>query len=549
MKTKDEIHKIIADMSNAQKAGQLFLLAFPGKDIAVIAPILKKYGLCGCYISQDNAETFEEASLLSEELQNMNKESSSIPLLLGVDQEGSWGVLVPSSSPGPGNMALCASNDVEATQKMYQLCGTEMLSVGYNAILGPCSDVNTDPASPIISVRSFGEFPQRVAQHVEKAVKGLQEAGCLSCLKHFPGHGATSGDTHRVIPTVEKTLEEMMREDLVPFKAGIEAGCDMVMTSHILYPAIDSISPATLSSKILQGILRETLHFNGIIISDSMNMGAIRKTYDPAVSTLLALQAGVDVVMLSEEHYDFNQDAYLEKQLQSLSLVEKAIAEGSLPKKLVDEKLFRILDVKYNKMKVRTHGLSREQIALHKNQAILIAQNAIQILQTGAVTDIRPKEGAVCINATNRAAYTQIMNGRGIGPNQSIPAFDSFRQTLDSLDGLQFLEQEEGNEEFGRSLLENAPIIYVVTEDYPLPGEDFDKKGQLDLIERLATRYKEKMVIIGLRSSYELNDYPKDITYVCGYSSRTCSAVAMALYIAGKVDVSKKAAPPVSFRF
>lgn len=549
MKTKNEIKNIIANMSDAQKAGQLFLLAYPGEDPSAIAPIFEKYGLCGCYISQDNAATFEKASKISEELQRLSEKSSAIPLILGVDQEGSWGVLVPSSTPGPGNMALCASNDLVATKEMYQICGSEMLSVGYNAILGPCSDVNTDPASPIIGVRSFGEYPERVARHVVQAVEGLQEAAVLSCLKHFPGHGATSGDTHREIPTVNKPLVEMMKEDLLPFIAGIKAGCDMVMTSHIVYPAIDKDSPATLSHTILQGLLREKLQFAGIILSDSMNMGAIRKTYDPAVSTLLALQAGVDVVMLSEEHYDYNEDQYLEKQLQSLSLVEKAITEGKLAKTLIDEKLFRILSLKFNKMKVRNHRISDEKIEIHKKKAVAFAQNSIQILQEGAVTDVHLKNGAVCINATNRKSYVNMVNGRGIGPNQNIPAFDTFRQTLSEFNKIQFFEQEEGSEEIGKSVLENASIIYVVTEDYPLPGEDFDKSGQFELIKRLSNQYREKLVIVGIRSSYELNDYPKDVTYVCSYSSRTCSAIAMALFIAGECEVSSLATPPVSTRF
>ena len=549
MKTKEEIHKLIENMTDAQKAGQLFLLAYPGEDPSAIAPLFEKYGLCGCYISQDNAETFEKASEISEELQRLSAVSSAIPLILGVDQEGSWGVLIPSSTPGPGNMALCASNDLEATQNIYRICGTEMLSVGYNAILGPCSDVNTDPASPIITVRSFGEYPQRVAHHVVKAVQGLRQAGSLSCLKHFPGHGATSGDTHREIPTVDKSLDKLMKEDLVPFKAGIKAGCDMVMTSHILYPAIDAVSPATLSSNILQGVLRDTLHFDGVIISDSMNMGAIRKTYDPAVSTLLALQAGVDVVMLSEEHYDFNQDKYLEKQLQSLSLVEKAISEGTLSKRLVDEKLYRILHMKFNRMELKTQRLSDEQIKSNKERALSVSQNAIQVLQKGSVKDIRLKRGAVCINATNRGSYVKMMNDRGIGPNQKTPAFDSFKETLSPFSDILFLEQDKGFEEIGKPLLENTSRIYVVTEDYPLPGEDFDKNGQLELLEKLSDCYKDKLVIIGLRSSYELNNYSQDVTYVCSYSSRTCSAIAMALYIAGDYDLSAKAIPPVSLRF
>ena len=465
MKTKEEIQQIIDSMSDAQKAGQLFLLAYPGENPQVITPIMEQYGVCGCYISADNATTFEKAREISERLQSM----STIPLLLGVDQEGAWGVLIPSSTPGPGNMALCASNDASSTQTIYNICGSEMLSAGYNSILGPCSDINTNPASPIIGVRSFGQEPHRVATHVVSAVKGLQEAGSVSCLKHFPGHGSTEGDTHREIPQVHKTLEQLRKEDLIPFKAGIEAGCDMIMTSHILYPEIDKDAPATLSSKILNGLLREELQFKGVILSDSMNMGAIRKTYDAATSTLLALQAGVDVVMLSEEHYDYNKDSYLEKQLQSLSLVEKAITDGTLSKELVNEKLIRILTLKFNKMKVSTPPLDSTEMSKNKELAIEIAQDAILIAQQGMVEDIALHGKGVCINATKRSAYENMVNERGIGPNQSKAAFDSFKEELSSTKDVTFLEQDEIKGLSDKSLLQEASIIYVVSEGLSSP--------------------------------------------------------------------------------
>ena len=129
-KTKEQLKTIIQSMSSAQKAGQLFLLAYPGKNPEVIRPLIEKYGICGCYISQDNAQTFEEAELMTTVLQKMSMKEQGIPLLLGVDQEGAWGVLIPESHPGPGNMALNAIDDVQVIASTYEMIGTEMLSVG-----------------------------------------------------------------------------------------------------------------------------------------------------------------------------------------------------------------------------------------------------------------------------------------------------------------------------------------------------------------------------------------------------------------------------------
>lgn len=542
--SKKQIQDLIDNMSLEAKVGQLFLLAYPGKNPEVIRPLIEKYGICGCYISQDNADTFEEARDSAARLQEMSlARVEEIPLLLGVDQEGAWGILVPESHTGPGNLALGALADKKNIVDMYAVFAKEMLSVGYNALLGPCADVNIDPLSPIIGTRSFGEYPARVAECVVEAVKGAREQGILTTLKHFPGHGGTSGDTHREIPCVDKSLELLSNEDLLPFAEGIKAGADIVMTSHILYPQLDPEYPATLSSIILEKVLRKDLGFDGVILSDSMNMGAIRKFYDPAQSTVMALKAGVDIVMLSEEHYD-HSDNYLSKQLASLDQVKKAIEEGELFEQDVDKKLFRILNMKLNKMLVCKSKLEKDDVVNNfriehdtaKKSIILLRQNLWPL----------PEEGQIlCINATPRSSYQNLMNSRGIGPNQEKPGFDSFKETLSALDSsIQFLDYED-LEAGDRSFLGAAAAVIAVSEDYPLPGEDFEKEKQQSLIKGLAAEFGAKMIILGLRSSYEMDLYPEDVTYLCSFSSRECSARVLAeILISRETDFTAKS--PVS---
>ena len=540
-KTKEQLKTIIQSMSSAKKAGQLFLLAYPGKNPEVIRPLIEKYGICGCYISQDNAQTFEEAELMTTVLQKMSMKEQGIPLLLGVDQEGAWGVLIPESHPGPGNMALNAIDDVQVIASTYEMIGTEMLSVGYNAVLGPCSDVNSDPGSPIIGTRSFGQYPEQVAKAVSSAVQGAKKTGILTCLKHFPGHGATSGDTHREIPFIDKPYDLLTQSDLIPFKAGIEAGVEIVMTSHIRYPQIDSENPATLSKKILQDILRKDLGFSGLILSDSMNMGAIRKTYDPATSTLLALKAGVDIVMLSEEHYDFETGDYLLKQLCSLKLVEQAIETGVLAEDLVTDKLLRILDYKFNKMLLSTSKISSQAYEQYTQQEFDIAKKAVSLLQKRFWP--LPKKGEIVyINATPVSSYHNMMNSRGIGPNQETTAFDSFIKELAGNSSIKVLTHEQICIEV--EVLTSAAALVVVTEDYPLPGEDFEKQRQQQLVLELCAQYPEKLIIVGLRSPYELSLYPKHVTYLCAYSSRACSARAAAhVLLSGEVSTNHTKVP------
>lgn len=529
--TEKQIRQIIAQMSPAEKAGQLFLLAYPGKDPQIIRSLIESYGISGCYISQDNAETFDEARCSSAHLQHMAAETAhSIPLMLGVDQEGAWGVLVPESHTGPGNQALGSVKNPQHIRDMYGVFGREMLSVGYNTLLGPCADVNIDPKSPIIDTRSFGEYPQRVASCVSQAIRGAAETGIITTLKHFPGHGGTSGDSHREIPRVEKTLNELMETDILPFRYGIEAGADMVMTSHILYPLIDPDQPATLSPTILKGLLRDTLGFRGVILSDSMNMGAIRRFYHPAESTLMALKAGVDIVMLSEEHYDHSEN-YLSRQIASLELVKQAILDKELTEQDVDEKLIRILDLKLNRMRIKGPDLSEKEQVQIRGIESNAARESFLLLQKGLWP--LPETGSIlCINATPRSSYANMMNSRGIGPNQEKPAFDIFRETMDSLNSsagilLNFLSHQEAvNAE--EEVFAAADALILVTEDYPLPGETFEKAAQQQLVRKLSLCYKEKTLILGLRSSYELTEYPEDVTYLCAGSSRSCSAEAAA---------------------
>ena len=534
----EEVKDIIESMPIEMKVGQLFLLAYPGKDPNRLAPLVDKYGICGCYISQDNAESFEEAAVTSKKLQAMatSHTGNKLPMILAVDQEGAWGFLVPHSQTGPGNLTLGANTDKTIARDMYRVFGEEMLSVGYNTLLAPCSDVNTDPSSPIIGTRSFGENPAKVAELVALAVEGAKKTGILVTLKHFPGHGATSGDTHREIPWVDKSLAKLLETDLLPFIAGIKAGADIVMTNHILYPQIDGQNPTTLSKVILQDILRQQLQFEGVVLSDSMNMGAIRHFYDPAESAVSALKAGVDVVMLSEEHYDHSGD-YLSKQMSSMQRVYEAIRTGEISQEEVDAKLYRIISMKRRMLEQSssTHVLLTmpEKLAISERAAsggVCLIRDDFRLWPVKMTANEQMTgPGIICMNATPRHAYSVITNARGIGPNQTEPAYDALRNVFEKEGhcNIEFLELDEAKK-LKSSSLEDARLILLVTEDYPLPGEDMEKKEQQEFVRHTLDLYREKCVIIGLRSPYELLHYQGKLTYLCSYSSRTCSAEAVA---------------------
>ncbi len=528
MSIEQKAQQWLAGLSLQEKVGQLFILAFPGKDAARAAPMVEKYNLGGCYLSQDNADTFAEAQRLTRDLDKMIQARGGLPLLHGVDQEGAWGVLVGESTTGPGNLALGAASDGALTEKMYQLAGEEMRNAGFNCILGPCCDVNFNPLSPIIDTRAFGDSPDEVARHSAAAVKGVHAGNILACAKHFPGHGDTQGDTHRVIPEVNKSLAELRENDLKPFAAAIDAGVDLVMTSHIRYPQLDNEYPATLSPVLLQQVLRDELGFDGIIISDSMNMGAIVHHYSPVDAAVLALKAGITMIMLSEEHYD-HSDSYLDKQLAMINGIIDAVNSGELDISVVDDALFRIARFKLEKLAPMTLYQDVDWAA-NQQQAQDIAQQAVAWVRG------KPELGEqlVVVNATPEHAYHNLMNPRGIGPNQDKPGYEYFAGELkEQLEPqqVQFLNPQQ----LAATELSDRQTLVLVTENFPLPGEDFAQDEAQALVIDMLKLYPN-LILMGLRSPYELLKYKQLKHYLCSFSSRPDSAIAAARVLAGKCE-------------
>src|SRR2546422_3013815 len=299
-----------------QKVGQMFMLAFAGSTAASAATLLRDHHVGACYLSNDNLVDPAQSAALMADLQGLARAGSGVPALLAADQEGAWAVLTPHSCPGPGNMGLGATGVVDDTREMYTVFGEELRAAGLNADLAPAADVNSNPLNSIIGMRSFGEDPEAEARHVRTGVAGLHAAGVIAAAKHFPGHGDTTIDTHRGLARVNRDYDVLARRELVPFRAAIDAGVDIVMTSHILFPALDPDHPATLSPAILRDLLRGTMGFGGVLLTDSFNMGAVRRVYDPLDALVQTVQAGADMVLLAEERYGDESGDYVERQGQ-----------------------------------------------------------------------------------------------------------------------------------------------------------------------------------------------------------------------------------------
>jgi beta-N-acetylhexosaminidase len=275
-----------------------FMLGFEGDSLPSGLAEYLAQGLAGVVIYQRN---FSSAERLLELTLSIRK-AAGRPVLIGIDQEGGTRfALREPFTRWPSAAELGRLGDAEAVEQVAQAMAVELRSAGCNLNFAPMLDLHVNPQSPVTKDRSFGSDPNHVAKLGAAFHRGLRSGGVLSCAKHFPGHGDTSVDPHLELPVFAGTMERLESADLVPFAAAVTEGVPLVMTAHILLPQIDPKNPASLSRKILDGVLRRRLSFNGVILADDLGMGAIAKRRGPGESAVLTLLAGTDIAMLCHD--------------------------------------------------------------------------------------------------------------------------------------------------------------------------------------------------------------------------------------------------------
>ncbi|MFD9477016.1 glycoside hydrolase family 3 protein [Streptomyces nojiriensis] len=259
-------------------------------------------------------------------------------VLVAIDEEGGdvTRLEVRGGSSFPGNLALGAVDDTGLTRDVARELGRRLAECGVNLNWAPSADVNSNPDNPVIGVRSFGADTRLAARHTAAYVQGLQAAGVAACTKHFPGHGDTNVDSHHALPRIDVDLDTLQARELVPFKAAIEAGTKAVMSAHILVPALDPTRPATLSPQILTGLLRGELGYEGLIVTDGMEMNAIAGTYGIERGSVLAIAAGADAICVGGGLAD---EATVLRLRDALVV---AVREGALPEERLADAAARV---------------------------------------------------------------------------------------------------------------------------------------------------------------------------------------------------------------
>jgi beta-N-acetylhexosaminidase len=348
----------IARMTVKEKVGQLFVQNVYGSDattpdsrnlplygVASPAEVIGKYHLGGIIYFNwtDSVQNPQQIANLSNGLQRaaLGQDSKvDIPLQIATDQE--QGVVTrigPPATQFPGSMALGASRSADDARTAARITGQELRAMGVNVDFAPVSDVNVNPLNPVIGTRSFSSHPDLAAALAGAQVEGYQDdAGISATAKHFPGHGDTATDSHTGIPYIQHTREEWETIDAPPFREDIAKGVDMIMTAHIVFEALDpSGDPSTLSKPIITGILRGELGYDGVVITDALNMAGVRAKYGDAEVAVRALEAGVDQLLMAPD-MDTAYNAVLD-----------AVRSGRISHAALDAKVRRILELKYRK--------------------------------------------------------------------------------------------------------------------------------------------------------------------------------------------------------
>jgi beta-N-acetylhexosaminidase len=340
-------------LSLEEKIGQMLFVHFYGTSLNEEAHQLIEQIHVGGFIYYNWSNPFktrQEVKALNSSLQKQAKNSHhDIPLFIAVDQEGGLVIrLKEGFTLFPSQQDIATNYTPDYALASAYITGQELLAVGVNTNFSPVVDVNNNPFNPVIGSRAFSHNPLTVTAFAKEALLGYRAAGILATLKHFPGHGDVTVDSHIALPVVDKSLEELGSCELYPYKE-LHSYADMIMTAHLLIPSLDQTHCATLSKSILQGLLRESLGFNGLIISDSLIMdGLIKQTHSIEEAAILAIEAGCNMLILGGKllHKQCDNELTVQDVKKIHQTLINAVITGRLSEQLVDYSVQKILEIK-----------------------------------------------------------------------------------------------------------------------------------------------------------------------------------------------------------
>lgn len=473
---------------------------------------VKEYKIGNFILFSHNVKDSVQLKALCKELKEVVRGETGFPPFIFIDQEG--GVvtrLKEDASITPGAMAVSSTGEPKNAYTAGLICGRELNAIGVNFNLAPVFDINSNEDNPVIGVRSYGDTPEIVSEYACNMAKGLFDGGVYACAKHFPGHGDTNVDSHIGLPRIDKTVEELMAFELVPFIEASKNGISGIMSSHILFPKIEEDNiPATLSYKIMTELLRNEIGFKGLTLSDCMQMAAIAKFYGTVQGMLMALKAGVDVIFASH-------DTGL--CVQASTLMQENLKSGDINKKQFDTSTNRILECKKGLENFPHYSMDIVGSTEHREKVADIYTQSI--VHTGAEL---PKLGDNPYFVSCRPFVTTLAANPAIGEN-------SLAEDMQKVFGgeCSLMSNSPDSTEIETLVNKAKGHSSIVVGSY----NAHIYKGQEELVHAMHA-LNIPMVVVALRNPYDVMYLPKGVSGIAAYSYNESTVRALVDILSGK---------------
>lgn len=488
------VDPILQGMTLEQKIGQVMSIGFDGPEVDPgLQEMIEKYHVGGINLFARNIASPVQVAEMTAQMQKLALASGHPGLLIAIDQEGGRVARLTEDkgfTEVPGAMAIAATGKLENATLAASLLAGEMRAVGINVDFAPDLDVNNNPNNPVIGIRSYGSDPQKVSEYGLKFIQGLKSGAIIAVGKHFPGHGDTAVDSHVSMPVVPHDRARLEAVEFVPFKAAIRAEVPVIMSAHVSFPVIEPTTglPATLSSKVLTGLLRQELAFQGVIATDALEMGALGQSgYPVPLAAATALQAGADLLL-------FNRDHAVQKE--AFNLIREWVQAGKISLARLDDAVKRILI-----LKARYQVLEPEPAEPSITSALVgtkVNQKLASSLAAQSITLLRDQARLLPLKSDDRVVVVESPSVRGLGKM----LMASYYEVAD--------QPTKKDIEMVLNMTFNRPKVIIPTSDAILNPQ------QVDLVKAVL-KTGVPVIVVAVRGPYDLLAFPEAGTYLATY--------------------------------
>jgi beta-N-acetylhexosaminidase len=522
-----------------QKIAQLIVIGFNGHPMNTRTREYRKFvhlvgqehvgGLILVNVSNGRnvprADPLEAASFI-----NRMQRLSTIPLLVSADFERGASMRVDATTVFPHAMAFSASRDPNEARMEGEITAKEARALGVQWLFFPDADVNNNPDNPIINIRSYGENPVDVSAFVSAFITGAHSvpgARVLTTAKHFPGHGDTATDTHMNLATITGDKARLEEVEWAPFRAAIQSGTDSVMTAHIAVPALDDPGiPATLSPKILTGILRDELGFKGIVVTDALEMGGIAQGFSATQAPVMALEAGADVLLMPPDGE------------AAINAVEAAVKSGKITQKRIEESVMRIL-----RAKAKLGLASKKLVDLEEIHSVVdsVASNAVaQQIADRSVTLVRNEGSFVPLKAAASTAFFLLTEGRASVEGQAFSAEVHKRSATASVI---LVDSTMSDADLNAAVQQASQASHYVVAAFASVAAyrgSVALGGGFPMMLQKLIETKKPVALIALGNPYLLRSFPDVAAYMTTYSTVPPSEISAVKALFGEIAIGGK---------